>query len=177
MTGGSIGSGSALVNLGEALQPTDRTEEAVSTLTRAARLFRVCGADGYEARASHALGEVLLALGRAEEAVSAFSRTASLCHGLGDHGREGSTLLGLAAALEAADRPDEAAISCAQAATAFEQAGDAPAKGWALTDLALYCYWRAGPRRRCRRRMRRWSTTGVWSRTNPSCTRMSWRNP
>ena len=129
--------GSALVNLGSALDEVRRFGEAISALQDAVAIFRETGDLRGEGDAMGSLGIALSRVGRSEEAITALQDAVTICRETGDRHGEGAALTDLSLALYPVRRFEEAITASQDAAAIFRETGDRHTEGAALNSLSL----------------------------------------
>jgi tetratricopeptide (TPR) repeat protein len=127
--------GTALNNLGLALQEMRRFDEAVSAIREAAAIFRETGDRDGRGTALTSLGMTLRKAGRFEEAISAHQEAAAMFRETGDRDGLGVALNNLGVALRGVQRFEEAISAHQEAAAMFREAGDRQGEGIALQNL------------------------------------------
>jgi tetratricopeptide (TPR) repeat protein len=127
----------ALDNLGIALREAGRFEEAITTLQRAAKLFRKTGYQRHEGHALIRLGSALVGMRRFEEAITTLQRAAKIFRRTSDRQGEGDALNELGGALKEAGLVEEAITACQDAAAIFRETGDRHGEGMALNNLGI----------------------------------------
>ena len=134
--GNRRGEGTALNNLGLALQEVRRFDEAIDAQQRAAAISREAGDRRGEGMALNNLGTALQEVGRFEEAIEAQQQAVAILREGGDRHGTGMALGNLGLALQEVGRFEEA-IEAHQQAAAILQVGDRHGEGVALNNLGL----------------------------------------
>ncbi len=127
--------GSALTNLGVALEKLHRPEEAIAAHRDAVRLFRTIGDRDGEGDALNNLGLSLREEGRFEEAVTAHQDAATIYRETGNRDGEAGALNNLGLALKRMRCFDEAIASHEDAAAIYRETFDQHGEGMALGNL------------------------------------------
>ncbi|MFF0538369.1 ATP-binding protein [Streptomyces coelicoflavus] len=144
-SGDRLGEAIAWGNLGNALQVSDRVDEAIEAHTRARSLFQAAGERDHEASAWGNLGLALVKAGRADEAIEAHTRARNLYQAAGHRHYEASALNNLGVALSEAGRAEEAIDTHGSARDLFQAIGDRHREGtvWHNLGIALRAASRA----------------------------------
>jgi tetratricopeptide (TPR) repeat protein len=129
--------GSALGNLGNALQQARRFEEAITAHQGAAVIYREIGDRHVEGIALSNLGIALAQVRRFEEAITACQEAAAIFRETGDRRGEGMALGNLGAALKEVGRLEEAITAHQEDLVICRETGDRHAEGMALNNLGL----------------------------------------
>jgi tetratricopeptide (TPR) repeat protein len=135
--GDRSGEGTALTNLGAALQEVRQFEEAITACQDAAAIYRETGDRNGEASALNNLGQALQRVRRFQEAIDAHQDDLAIRRETGDRNGEARALNNLGSALEEVRRFEEAITACQDAAAIYRETGDRHGEGMALNNLGL----------------------------------------
>jgi tetratricopeptide (TPR) repeat protein len=133
--GDRTGEGSALNNLGIALQRARRFQEAITAGQDAAAIHRETGDRHREGMALGNLGLALQAVRRFEEAITTHQESLAIFRETGDRNGEGMALNNLGIALQETRRFEEAITAHLEAVAIFRETGDRHGEGGALGSL------------------------------------------
>ena len=133
--GDRTGEGSALNNLGIALQRARRFQEAITASQDAAAIHRETGDRHREGMALGNLGLALQAVRRFEEAITTHQESLAIFRETGDRNDEGVALNNLGIALQETRQFEEAITAHQEAVAIFRETGDRHGEGGALGSL------------------------------------------
>ncbi|MER6126691.1 tetratricopeptide repeat protein, partial [Streptomyces sp. NPDC001795] len=127
--------GTALTNLGAALQQVRRSDEAIDMLTQAAAICQELGNRRGEAAALNNLGTTLEKLRRFDEAIDVLTHATAIHREVGNRRDEAGSLNNLGVTLANVRRFDEAIDMLTQAATICRELGNRRGEAAALNNL------------------------------------------
>lgn len=129
--------GTALTNLGTALQELRRFDEAIEAHQQAVAVYREAADKHSEGSALNNLGMVLSEVNRFDAAVEAHRQAAAIFRETGDKHSEGIALNNLGIPLSAMHRVGDAIDAYRRAAAVFRETGDRQGAGRVLGNLGV----------------------------------------